>query len=64
MTALSARKDVMAGAGGAERSARHRPEQTLVYRIVEQYYPAFVSQMAAGGRVLPAYVQREWSGCP
>ena len=39
----------MAAAGGAERYARCYPEQTLLYRIVEQYYSAFVSQMAGGG---------------
>lgn len=36
---------------------RHRPEQTLLYRIVEQYYPEFVA-LAGQGAVLPGYVQR------
>ena len=39
---------------------RHRPEQTLLYRIVEEYYPAFAALMAEQGRELPGYVQREF----
>ena len=31
-----------AGSADAPRYARHRPEQTLLYRIVAQHYPAFV----------------------
>ena len=40
---------------GAGRYQRHRPEQTLLYRIVEQYYPAFTSNLAEQGRELPSY---------
>lgn len=43
-----------------DRYQRHRPEQTLLYRIVEQYYPAFTAHLAAQGRELPGYVQREF----
>ena len=39
---------------------RHRPERSLLYQIVEEYYPAFVSHLAAQGTVLPGYVQREF----
>ena len=42
----------------AGRYQRHRPEQTLLYRIVEQHYPVFAEHMAAQGRPLPDYVQR------
>jgi hypothetical protein len=38
---------------------RHRPKQTLLYRIVEEYFPAFATHAAAQGRELPCYVQRE-----
>lgn len=44
----------------AGRYQRHRPEQTLLYRIVEQHYPVCVGHMAAQGRPLPDYVQREF----
>ena len=42
------------------RYERHRPEQTLLYQLVEQYYPAFVAQLAAQGTELPEYVRREF----
>ena len=41
------------------RYQRHRPEQTLLYRIVEEYYPTFAAHLAAQGRELPGYVQRD-----
>lgn len=44
----------------AGRYQRHRPEQTLLYQIVEQHYPAFTAHLAERGRELPAYVQREF----
>ena len=51
------------GAGvseGSVRFKRHRPEQTLLYRLIEQYYPDFEMQWASEGRVLPDYVRREF----
>ena len=47
-------------AAGAVDYARHRPEQTLLYQLVEEHYPAFVALREAQGRPLPAYVQREF----
>jgi hypothetical protein len=44
----------------AARYHRLRPEQTLLYRIVDQYYPAFSAYLAEQGRELPGYVQREF----
>jgi ribosomal protein S27E len=44
----------------ALRYERHRPGQTLLYRIVAQHYPAFVEYMAGRGRPLPDYVQQEF----
>jgi len=38
----------------------HRPEQTLLYQLIEEYYPAFEAQWAAEGRVLPDYVRQEF----
>ena len=32
---------------------RHRPERTLLYRLIKVHYPAFADLMAAQGRVLP-----------
>ena len=39
---------------------RHRPERTLLYQLVAQYYPAFADLMAAQCRSLSDYVQREF----
>lgn len=33
----------------------------LLYRIVEQHYPAFLAQQEAEGKTLPGYVQREFT---
>jgi hypothetical protein len=44
----------------AGRYQRHRPEQTLLYQIVEEYYPAFTTHLTERGRELPGYVQREF----
>ena len=60
MTPLLAGKDASAGAARAGEYARHRPEQTLLYQLVEQYYPAFVEHLAARERTLPVHVQREF----
>ena len=46
----------------AGRYQRHRPEQTLLYQIVDEYYPAFAAHLAEQGRELPSYVQREFEG--
>ena len=45
---------------GAYRYQRHRPEQTLLYQIVEQHYPAFTAHLAERGIELPGYVQDEF----
>lgn len=42
------------------RYERHRPEATLLYRLVEQHYPEFTAAMAAQGKSLPGYVVREF----
>ena len=39
---------------------RHRPEQTLLYQLIEQHYPAFAAHLAEQGTSLPGYVQREF----
>ena len=45
---------------GAAAHQRHRPEQTLLYRLVEQHYPGLIEHMAGQGGALPDYVQREF----
>ncbi len=46
--------------GDAGRYQRHRPENSLLYQIVDEYYPTFTAHLAEQGRELPGYVQREF----
>ena len=47
-------------AAGGLAYARHRPEATQLYRLVEQHYPALVTHLAEQGKQLPAYVEKEF----
>jgi hypothetical protein len=38
----------------------YRPEQTLLYQLVERYYPEFAQLMALQGFPLPVYFAREF----
>ena len=60
MTPFAAGKEASAGTARAGEYARHRPEQTLLYQLIEAHYPAFVAHLAARERTLPAHVQREF----
>jgi len=42
------------------RYRRHHPEQTLLYQLVEQYYPEFVELLRMQERPLPTFVQCEF----
>ena len=39
---------------------RHRPEQTLLYQIVEAHYPALIDQLSLQGKSLPDHVHQEF----
>jgi len=39
---------------------RHRPETTLLYQIVQEYWPEFQAELAGHGKNLPAYVVKEF----
>lgn len=39
---------------------RHEAENTLLYQIVDEYYPKFLSHLSEEGRQLPKYVQKEF----
>jgi len=39
----------------------HRPEATLLYQLVERYYPQLVAAREAAGRPLPQHVQDEFA---
>ena len=40
---------------------RHRPEQTLLYQLIERYWPEFQSYLSEAGRCLPRHVTREFN---
>ena len=35
---------------------RHRPETTLLYQVIQEYWPEFQAELASHGKYLPAYV--------
>ena len=39
---------------------RHRPEQTLLYQLVEQHYPTFAEMMQSQRKALPYHVIKEF----
>ena len=39
---------------------RHRPEKTLLYRIIDRHYPGFLFYMEELGKFLPYHVQKEF----
>ena len=39
---------------------RHRPETTLLYQVVQEYWPEFQAELAKHRRYLPAYVTKEF----
>ena len=43
---------------GSVRYRRHRPEETLLYQIVERHYSAFVEHLAEAGKHLPGHVRQ------
>ena len=59
MLPLPAGREASSGVG-APLYVRHRPERTLLYQLVEEYYPAFKAHLAAQGTDLPAHVEQEF----
>lgn len=45
---------------GELRYERHRPEQTLLYQLVEQHYPCLLATVADSEQSLPKYVRQEF----
>ena len=42
------------------RYERHDPKNTLLYKLINEYYPQYLSHLADEGRKLPLYIQREF----
>ena len=45
---------------GTLKYERHKPEQTLLYQIIEKYYPQFLNHMGQQDKGLPKYVRSEF----
>lgn len=56
---LSAGRESRLGVG-APLYVRHRPERTLLYQLVDEYYPAFKERLTAQGTAPPGYVEQEF----
>ena len=39
---------------------RHQPENTLLYQIIDEFYPQFLVHLEQQGQCLPAYVKQEF----
>ena len=57
---LPSHQDRQAKLNRAGVYARHRPETTLLYQIIQEYWPEFQAELASHGRYLPAYVTKEF----
>jgi hypothetical protein len=49
-----------AQSNSAAAYVRHRPETTLLYQIVQEYWPEFQAELASHSKFLPAYVTKEF----
>ena len=54
---LAAGREASSGVGPLGH-ARHRPERTVPYRVVQEYYPARKAHLASQGRDVLACVMR------
>jgi len=53
-------QDFKARPNSAAVYVRHRPETTLLYQVVQEYWPEFQAELASHGKYLPAYVTKEF----
>ena len=42
------------------RYKRHQPELTLLYQIIETYYPEFLTYVESQGKTLPTHIKKEF----
>ena len=43
-----------------DRYKRHQPELTLLYQIIETYYPEFLAYMESQGKDLSSHIKKEF----
>ena len=57
---LRSHQDRQARPNAAAVYVRHRPETTLLYQIIDEYWPEFQAELASQDKYLPAYITREF----
>ena len=40
--------------------ARHQPEKSLLYQVIDEYYPKFLAYLSESDKILAQYVQDEF----
>ena len=58
---LPSHQDHKARSNSAAVYVRHRPETTLLYQIVQEYWPEFQAELASKEKYLPAYITKEFN---
>ncbi len=58
MSGISASREACSGSGSAGYYERHRPDQTLLYQIIEQHDLVFSAPLV--DEVLPHQPMRQW----
>ncbi len=53
-------RNVQARRNSAAGYLHHRPETTLFYQVIEEYWPEFQTELALHGKNLPAFVIKEF----
>ena len=52
-------RDVRERPNAAAVYVRHRPETTLLYQIIDEYWPEFQAELASQDKYLPAYIGQD-----
>ncbi len=60
---LLSHEDRQARPNSAAVYVRHRPETTLLYQIIREYWPEFQAELASHGKYLPTYITKEFDEC-
>ena len=58
---LPSHQDHKTRSNSAAVYVRHRPEPTLLYQIVQEYWPEFRAELANQDKHLPAYITKEFN---
>ncbi len=57
---LPSHQDFQARPNSTAVYVRHWPETTLLYQIVQEYWPEFQAELASQDKYLPAYITKEF----